>query len=183
MFPGQPGDATSGEEIAMPTLIYITPEYVRQTRMNSCWYACFKMFKSFHTGSRHVSNAPQIKSLKSHFKGRSYSDLDPTELMNAVPGVQVSMRRGETLSSSQAIYNFLEQNGPFMGGGKVGMFGIGHAIFIFGVTSTHIIYHDPAPGYGPNCRRTITDYAQKQDGEIIWVQNGGKPAKIGSMGS
>jgi hypothetical protein len=141
------------------------------------------MFKSFHTGSRHVSNAPQIKALKSHFTARSYTELDPLELLNAVPGSQVSTTAGNALSSSQAIYDFLAKNGPFMGGGKVGMFGIGHAIFIFGVTSTHIIYHDPAPGYGPNCRRTIADYAQKLDGEIIWVQNGGKPAEIKSMGS
>jgi hypothetical protein len=167
----------------MATLIYNRPEYVQQTRMNSCWYACLKLFKSFHTGSRQMSNAPRIKGLKSHFSPRSYMDLDAAELLNAVPGTQRSGNAGNALTSSQAIYNFLSTNGAFLGGGKVGIMGMGHAIFIYGVTNTHIIYHDPAPGYGPNCRMTIDKYARKLDGEIIWVGNGGRADDVATLGN
>jgi hypothetical protein len=168
---------TRPEGEPVPTLIYPTPEYVQQTRANSCWYACLKMFKAFHTGGRHINNAPNIKELKSHFHPQSYTELfkpitTKPELSANAYGTRMKDDKG-LLTDSKPIYDFLEENGAFMGGGKVGMFGMGHAIFIWGVTDTHIIYHDPAPGYGPKCRMRIDKYRDKQDGEIIYMKEGG----------
>lgn len=156
----------------MPSVVYETPEFVRQGRANTCWYACLRMLKAFHTGDSHIHDSPKIKDLKSWFTGRSYFDIDQTELSVLVQGAKAASRNMKYFD----YFEFLKTNGPFMGGGRVGLFGVGHAIFIYGLKDTTLMYHDPFTGPGKTME--LSTYNDKADGEYLYKQGGGVASKL-----
>ncbi|MDB4733102.1 hypothetical protein OAF42_01530 [Planctomicrobium sp.] len=161
----------------MPSIVYEKPEFVRQGKANSCWYACLRMLKGFHTGNTQITESPKIKNLKSWFTGRSYKEIDKTELEHLVHGARAIDRNVDYVD----FYDFLKANGPFMGGGAVGLFGMGHAIFIYGLKEGVLMYHDPFTG--PGKTMDLSTYKGKADGEFLYKLNGGNPAKITALGS
>lgn len=164
----------------MASIILREPAFIRQTKMNSCWYACLKMLLQCHTGSSAI-NDPAVSGLASHFTARSY-----TEIPAAFRTTHNLRFEDRNFANTDEIAAFLQANGPFMGGGTVGKFFVGkrrfgHAILIYGVKSDgHILHHDPT--LGAHCTIKGDNYIRLQDGErMYYTQN--PRVDITAMGS
>lgn len=150
----------------MPSIILREPDFVRQTKMNSCWFACLQMLLKWHTGSGDIAD-PTVRGLASHFRPRSYDEI-PQGFRNTH---HLWVQTDSEFTSVDQIANTLRTFGPFMGGGTVGKFFIGkrrfgHAILIYGVTpSGHLLHHDPT--LGPHCTIKGANYLRLQDGERV----------------
>lgn len=154
----------------MPNTILREPPFIRQTKMNSCWYACLKMLLQWHTGSSAI-NDRTVSKLATHLTPRSYNEIPFTFRNN-----HHLRYEDANFNSVDEISNFLRQHGPFMGGGKVGKFFLGkrlfgHAILIYGVLpNNQILHHDPT--LGRHCKIKGANYLRLQDGErLYYTQN------------
>lgn len=155
----------------MTSIVLREPDFVRQRKLNSCWFACLQMLLKWHTGSSDIQD-PDVKRLTSHFQGRSYDEI-PHAFRTTH---HVRVHTGNKFDDVDEIVRFLRAYGPFMGGGKVGKLFVGkrlfgHAILIYGVTSTgHVLHHDPT--LGPHCKMKGDSYLRLQDGErLFYVQS------------
>jgi len=160
------------------SLILKEPDYIRQRKIQSCWFACLKMMMKWHKGTDVTD--PSVTGLASHWTGRSYEEIPRT--WRRAQGVAWTDAK---FDDTGEIERFLKKFGPFMGGGKVGKFmgkrAFGHAILIYGVLPDgHILHHDPADG----AHRTIKSdkYLQLQDGERLFMEKHPQ-VHISGMGS
>jgi hypothetical protein len=150
----------------MPSIILREPGFIRQTKMNSCWYACLKMLLQWHVGNSNINDSA-VSGLASHWTPRSYGEV-PRSFRDA-NGLQY---QNDDFTSTDEIGRFLLAYGPFMGGGKVGKFFIGkrhfgHALLIYGVLPDgHILHHDPT--LGAHCTIKGDNYLRLQDGERLY---------------
>lgn len=164
----------------MASIILREPDFIRQTKMNSCWYACLKMLLKWHAGSSTINDAA-VSGLASHWTPRSYDDIP--QAFRTTNNLRFEDRN---FASTDEIAAFLKQNGPFMGGGKVGKFFIGkrlfgHAILIYGVMpGGHILHHDPT--LGAHCTIKGDNYLRLQDGERLYYTANPR-IEIEAMGS
>lgn len=148
------------------TLILREPDFIRQRKANSCWFACLQMLLQWHTGNGQI-NDRTVTDLTSHFTGRSYDDIPP-----AYRSTHNLRFVDQDFQSLDEVALALRTYGPFMGGGTVGKFFIGkrrfgHAILIYGITpSEHLLHHDPTLGRA--CKIKWSSYQQKQDGERMY---------------
>jgi len=164
----------------MASIILREPGFIRQTKMNSCWYACLKMLLQWHTGSSTI-NDTSVSSLASHWTPRSYDEIPDTfRTANHLMFLDAKFGSVAEIASSLKTY------GPFMGGGNVGKFFMGkrkfgHALLIYGVLPDgHILHHDPT--LGPHCTIKGDNYIRLQDGERMYYTASPKVEIVG-MGS
>jgi hypothetical protein len=150
----------------MASIILREPGFIRQTKMNSCWYACLKMLLQWHTGNGTITDAT-VSGLASHVTPRSYDEIP--QAFRTTHNLRYEDRNFATVDE---IADFLRTHGPFMGGGTVGKFFIGkrrfgHAILIYGVLPDgHILHHDPT--LGAHCTIKNANYLRLQDGERMY---------------
>jgi len=150
----------------MASIILREPELIRQTKANSCWYACLKMLLKWHEGSSTIDDK-SVRKLASQFVPRSYEEI-PSGFL-AAHNVRVE---DENFASTDGIAEFLSLYGPFVGGGKVGKFFVGkrrfgHAILIYGVMPNgQVLHHDPT--LGARCKIKGDNYLKLQDGERMY---------------
>lgn len=149
-------------------LILREPEFIRQKKAMSCWFASLKMLLLWHEGSRHIGDV-EVSKLASWIHPRSYGEI-PLSFRT-----QHNLHFADRPFGSIAdVESFLRQHGPFMGGGKVGKafiaFGprmFGHAILIYGVTASGtLLHHDPQAG--PHQTIKWASYQALQDGELLY---------------
>lgn len=162
------------------SLILREPGFIRQTKANSCWYACLKMLLQWHTGNGQI-NDRSVSDLASHFRARSYEEIP--HAFRTTHNLRVVDR---AFTSLDDVEQKLKEYGPFMGGGRVGKLFVGkrlfgHAILIYGVLpSGHLLHHDPT--LGPHCTIKWSNYERLQDGErVYYTQN--PRVEIAAMGS
>lgn len=154
----------------MPSIILREPEFIRQTKINSCWFACLQMLLKWHTGSGDITDTT-VRGLASHFTPRSYDEI-PQAFRSTN---RIRVQTDNKFDSVDEIAGLLKRYGPFMGGGKVGKFFIGkrrfgHAILLYGVTpSGHVLHHDPT--LGAHCTIKGDNYLRLQDGELVLYVN------------
>jgi hypothetical protein len=161
------------------SVILKQPDFIRQQKLNSCWFATLQMLLKWHRGSGDIDD-PSVAGLASHWSGRSYDEVPLKWRLDH----HVHLR-DEPFADLQEIERNLKKYGPIMGGGKVGkMLGkraFGHAILIYGVLPDgHILHHDPWDGP----RKTIkgAKYLQLQDGQMLMVDKNPR-VEISGMGS
>jgi len=154
----------------MASIILREPDFIRQKKLNSCWYACLKMLLKWHTGSDTI-NDQSVSGLASHWTPRAYDEIP--QAFRTTHNLQFEE---VNFTSTNQIAAFLQAHGPFMGGGKVGKFFVGsrrfgHALLIYGVMPDgHILHHDPT--LGAHCTIKGDNYLRLQDGErMYYAQN------------
>lgn len=166
------------------SLILREPGYIRQRKLNSCWFACLQMMMQWHRGSGKI-NDKSVSGLASHWSGRSYEEIPRTWRVANDVALRDSDDGTSNFTDLAEIERFLKKYGPFMGGGKVGkLFGkraFGHAILIYGVLPDgHILHHDPADG--PHQTIKGDKYLGLQDGQMLYVDKSPR-IEISGMGS
>ena len=146
-------------------VVLTKPKLIRQKKANSCWFACLKMLLLWHEGDKSI-NSKQVSDLASWTESRSYEEL-PTGFIQSRNLEVLDLNFNDASEIEAELLNY----GPFMGGGTVGKMLLGkrkfgHAILIYGVTSSgHLLHNDPMLGSG--CKIKVASYLAKQDGERI----------------
>lgn len=166
------------------TLILREPVYIRQRKLQSCWFACLQMLLQWHRGSSKITDK-SVTGLASHWTGRSYDEIPRTWRVANDIALRDSDDDSSRFTDVAEIERFLKKYGPFMGGGKVGKLlgkrAFGHAILIYGVLPDgHILHHDPADG--AHCTIKGDKYLRLQDGQILYVDKSPR-IEITGMGS
>lgn len=150
---------------ATMAIILNEPQFIRQEKTFSCWFACLKMLLLYHEGNRSISNS-EVSGLSSWTTGRSFSEL-PQDFLRARK-ISFVNQRFRTIAE---IENELQRRGPFVGGGAVGKMFLGprlfgHAILIYGVMpDQRILHHDPMVGRASTI--SGAKYLSLQDGERL----------------